>query len=130
MADEQIQELRVRNDQICEELGLPKFQKDEQRQSRGMSNAEYYTAVKGCLLYTSYANVLPAVNACGNCNRVAGFPAADQRGRDRHVRLRHMQEDFLFGMFFVFHACFGPVSYTHLGAWTQRSETLRARKYS
>ena len=47
MADEQIQELRIRNDQICEELGLPKFQKDEQRQSRGMSNAEYYTAVKG-----------------------------------------------------------------------------------
>ena len=44
MADEQIQELRVRNDQICEELGLPKFQRDEQRQSRGMSNAEYYTA--------------------------------------------------------------------------------------
>ena len=47
MADEQIQELRVRNDQICEELGLPKFQKDEQRQSRGMSNAEYYTADRG-----------------------------------------------------------------------------------
>ena len=47
MADEQIQELRVRNDQICEELGLPKFQKDEQRQTRGMSNAEYYTAAKG-----------------------------------------------------------------------------------
>ena len=47
MADEQIQELRVRNDQICEELRLPKFQKDEQRQSRGMSNAEYYTASKG-----------------------------------------------------------------------------------
>ena len=47
MADKQIQELRVRNDQICEELWLPKFQKDEQWQSRGMSNAEYYTAVKG-----------------------------------------------------------------------------------
>ena len=47
MADEQIQELRVRNDQICEELGLPKFQKDEQWQSRGMSNAEYYTADRG-----------------------------------------------------------------------------------
>ena len=47
MADEQIQELRIRNDQICEELGLPKFQKDEQRHSRGMSNAEYYTASKG-----------------------------------------------------------------------------------
>ena len=47
MVDEQIQELRVRNDQICEELGLPKFQRDEHRQSRGMSNAEYYTASKG-----------------------------------------------------------------------------------
>ena len=47
MADEQIQALRTRNDQICEELGLPKFQKDEQRQSGGMSNAEYYTASKG-----------------------------------------------------------------------------------
>ena len=54
-----------------------------------------------------YANVLPAVNACGNCNRFAGFPAADQRGRDRHARLRHMKEDFLFGIFRVFHACFG-----------------------
>ena len=47
MADAQIQELRVRNDQICEELGLPKFQRDEQKRSRGMSNAEYYTASKG-----------------------------------------------------------------------------------
>ena len=47
MADEQIQELRVRNDQICEELGLPKFQRDEQRKTQGMSNAEYYTASKG-----------------------------------------------------------------------------------
>ena len=47
MADEQIQELRVRNDEICEELGLPKFQRDEQKRSRGMSNAEYYTATKG-----------------------------------------------------------------------------------
>ena len=47
MADEQIQELRVRNDQICEKLELPKFQRDEQKHSRGMSNAEYYTALKG-----------------------------------------------------------------------------------
>ena len=47
MADEQSQELRVCNDQICEELGLPKFQRDEQKRSHGMSNAEYYTAVKG-----------------------------------------------------------------------------------
>ena len=47
MADAQIQALRVCNDQICAELGLPKFQRDEHRQSRGMSNAEYYTASKG-----------------------------------------------------------------------------------
>ena len=47
MADEQIQELRVRIDEICEELVLPKFQGDEQKRSRGMSNAEYYTADRG-----------------------------------------------------------------------------------
>ena len=47
MADEQIQELRVRNDESCEELGLPKFQKVNQQQSRGMSNAEYYPAYRG-----------------------------------------------------------------------------------
>ncbi len=47
MADEQIQALRARNDMICEELGLPKFQRDEQRKTQGMSNAEYYTASKG-----------------------------------------------------------------------------------
>ena len=47
IADKQIQELRVRNDQICEELRLPKFQRDEQKRSCGMSNAEYYTASKG-----------------------------------------------------------------------------------
>jgi len=47
MADAQIQALRVCNDQICEELGLPKFQRDEQKRSCGMSNAEYYTASKG-----------------------------------------------------------------------------------
>ena len=47
MADKQIQALRVRNDEICEELGLPKFQRDEQKCSRGMSNAEYYTANRG-----------------------------------------------------------------------------------
>ena len=47
IADKQIQALRVCNDQICEELGLPKFQGDEQKRSRGMSNAEYYPAAKG-----------------------------------------------------------------------------------
>ena len=66
MADEQIQELRVRNDQICEELGLPKFQIDEQRQSRGMSNAEYYTAVKGESWKFELMRVI------GDCMRCAG----------------------------------------------------------
>ena len=66
MADEQIQKLRVRNDQICEELGLPKFQKDEQWQSRGMSNAEYYTAVKGESWKFELMRVI------GECMRCAG----------------------------------------------------------
>ena len=61
MADEQIQELRIRNDQICEELGLPKFQRDEHRQSRGMSNAEYYTASNG---ESRKFELMRAIDAC------------------------------------------------------------------
>ena len=68
MADEQIHELRICNDQICEELGLPKFQKDEQRQSRGMSNAEYYTAVKGESWKFELMRVIDDCMRCaGNC---------------------------------------------------------------
>ena len=64
MADEQIQELRVRNDQICEELGLPKFQKDEQRQVRGMSNAEYYPANRG---ESWKFELMRAIDECMRC---------------------------------------------------------------
>ena len=64
MADEQIQELRVRNDEICEDLGLPKFQKDEQRQSRGMSNAEYYPADRG---ESWKFELMRVIDACMRC---------------------------------------------------------------
>lgn len=46
MAKEQIQELMRRNDAICQEMGLPVFEAAQQ-QSRGMSGAEYHTALKG-----------------------------------------------------------------------------------
>ena len=46
MAKEQIQELMRRNDAICQELGLPIFEPTAQ-QTRGMSGAEYHTALKG-----------------------------------------------------------------------------------
>ena len=46
MAKEQIQELMRRNDAICQEMGLPDFEAAQQ-QSRGMSGAEYHTALKG-----------------------------------------------------------------------------------
>ena len=46
MAKEQIQELMRRNDAICLEMGLPVFEAAQQ-QSRGMSGAEYHTALKG-----------------------------------------------------------------------------------
>ena len=68
MADEQIQELRVRNDQICEELRLPKFQRDEQKRSCGMSNAEYYTASKGESWKFELMRVIDECMRCaGNC---------------------------------------------------------------
>ena len=46
MAKEQIQELMWRNDMICQEMGLPVFDAPTQ-QPRGMSGAEYHTALKG-----------------------------------------------------------------------------------
>ena len=46
MAKEQIQELMRRNDAICLEMGLPVFDAPTQ-QVRGMSGAEYHTALKG-----------------------------------------------------------------------------------
>ena len=46
MAKKQIQELMRRNDAICQEMGLPVFEPTAQ-QARGMSGAEYHTALKG-----------------------------------------------------------------------------------
>ena len=46
MAKEQLQELVRRNDAICQEMGLPVFDAPTQ-QARGMSGAEYHTALKG-----------------------------------------------------------------------------------
>ena len=46
MAKKQLQELMRRNDAICQEMGLPVFDAPTQ-QSRGMSGAEYHTALKG-----------------------------------------------------------------------------------
>ena len=46
LAKEQLQELMRRNDAICQEMGLPVFEATAQ-QSRGMSGAEYHTALKG-----------------------------------------------------------------------------------
>ena len=46
MAKEQLQELMWRNDAICQEMGLPVFEAARQ-QTRGMSGAEYHTALKG-----------------------------------------------------------------------------------
>ena len=46
MAKEQLQKLMRRNDMVCQELGLPVFESITQ-QARGMSGAEYHTALKG-----------------------------------------------------------------------------------
>ena len=46
MAKEQLQELMRCNDAICLEMGLPVFDAPTQ-QARGMSGAEYHTALKG-----------------------------------------------------------------------------------
>ena len=45
MSKGQLQELMRRNDAICQELGLPVFQPTNRRHARGMSGAEYHTAL-------------------------------------------------------------------------------------
>lgn len=64
MAKEQPQELMQRNDTICQELGLPIFEPTAQ-QTRGMSGAEYHTALKG------HSWKLRLMNAIDECMKYA-----------------------------------------------------------
>ncbi len=60
MAKEQLQELMRRNDMICQEMGLPVFEPTAQ-QARGMSGAEYHTALKG---QSWKLRLMNAIDAC------------------------------------------------------------------
>ena len=64
MAKEQLQELMRRNDVICQEMGLPVFEPTAQ-QTRGMSGAEYHTALKG------HGWKLRLMNAIDECMKYA-----------------------------------------------------------
>ena len=64
MAKEQLQELMRRNDAICQEMGLPVFDTPTQ-QARGMSGAEYHTALKG------QSRKLRLMNTIDECMRYA-----------------------------------------------------------
>ena len=64
MAKEQLQELMRRNDAICLEMGLPIFEPTAQ-QTRGMSGAEYHTALKG------HSWKLRLMNAIDECMKYA-----------------------------------------------------------
>ena len=69
MAKEQIQELMRRNDAICLEMGLPVFDVPTQ-QARGMSGAEYHTALKG------QSRKLRLMNTIDECMKYAADKAA------------------------------------------------------
>ena len=66
MAKEQVQELKQRNDVICQELGLPVFKPSVHRHARGMGGAEYHTALKG------QSWKLRLANTVDECMRYAG----------------------------------------------------------
>ena len=66
MAKEQLQELRQRNDWVCAELSLPVFQPREQkRESKTMTTAEYHTAARG------KSKKLQLMNIINDCMRHA-----------------------------------------------------------
>ena len=66
LAKEQVQELKQRNDTICQELGLPVFQPSVRRHACGMGGAEYHTALKG------QSWKLRLANTVDECMRYAG----------------------------------------------------------
>ncbi|MFR7894611.1 MAG: relaxase/mobilization nuclease domain-containing protein [Dysosmobacter sp.] len=68
MAKEQIQELMRRNDAICQEMGLPVFEPTAQ-QARGMSGAEYHTALKG---QSWKLRLMNTIDACMKLRRRQG----------------------------------------------------------
>lgn len=47
ISEPELTELRVRNDLICKEFGLPVFQPKEKKKVASLSNAEYHIAAKG-----------------------------------------------------------------------------------
>lgn len=47
ISEPELAELRVRNDTICQEFGLPVFQPKEKKKVASLSNAEYHIAAKG-----------------------------------------------------------------------------------
>ena len=66
IAQEQLQELRQRNDQVCAGLSLPVFQPREQkRKSKTMTTAEYHTAARG------QSKKLQLMNIINDCMRHA-----------------------------------------------------------
>ena len=101
MAKEQIQELMRRNDAICQELGLPVFDAPTQ-QARGMSGAEYHTALKGqswklrlmntideCMKYAAAADSAH----CDPVRSAAGDGQADGAGRRNKLGAGGNSED-------------------------------------
>ena len=66
IAQEQLQELRQRNDQVCADFSLPVFQPQEQKQkSKTMTTAEYHTAARG------QSKKLQLMNIINDCMRHA-----------------------------------------------------------
>lgn len=66
ISEPELNELRQRNDQVCEMFGLPVFQKEQKKKVKSMSTAEYHAAAKG----ESWKFRL--INAIDGCMRYAG----------------------------------------------------------
>ncbi len=47
ISEQELTQLRQRNDQVCMEFGLPVFQPQKRRKVKSMSGAEYHTAARG-----------------------------------------------------------------------------------
>ena len=110
MAKEQLQELMRRNDAICQEMGLPVFEPTAQ-QARGMSGAEYHTALKGQSWKLRLMNTIDA------CMKYAA-------GKDAFVSLMASE-----GYAVCWESSRKYVTYTTLDSMRCRDNKLHEEKY-
>lgn len=112
ISEPELDELRQRNDQVCEMFGLPVFQKGQKRKKvKSMSTAEYHAAARG----ESWKFRL--MDTIDECMRYSGT-------REEFITLMHTE-----GYDVRWEASRKSITYTTLGGMKCRDDRLHDERY-